>query len=508
MVLSNPKKLAFLAALVGSFTAGNAMAADITDVLDAADEVYLGTEKVSDPFDISLTPKFVQRIEWAKLKRENTQNGQVRLINELEYGRTINEFDIDLEIGMFHDLAFRMHMPIIISDQQSYKFDTSSDDPYKQISSKGTPGTASDGTPVTYGKSTLAPADDAVNLNDDNYKYQFFKLDDGETKKGTKRSGIGDMSFGIAWSPYNTERHFIPERPWEHNTGRSTVTLAFDYVAPTGKVTQIDNSGVGSGVHEILLSVAASHRFSFVDPYIRLQAGFPIGMSDYYPEYNNQVRIDPGIWGRIDLGIEFIPYESIDVKFQRFVKIDLRGYFKYVGEGRAYSEISDALGTSDCFSVDSISADPKCAWVGTKWSNATQGNSSDIYKLIASNNYTGGFQEDGYFDYEGFATIGGALSLTVQPIQYVQISAGVAADYAQNHFITFTKTGKDRGTYHPSENGSSAYFDPQNKDKIVSTQSVDERNPTYSEALDAAGRRIKRTESVNLEWFIGVKLMY
>ena len=125
----NVKRLAFLAAMVGTLASSGAMAAELTDVLDAADEVYLGSEKVSDPFDISLTPKFVQRHEWAKLKREYYDNGSVRLLNELEYKRVVNRFDIDLEIGMFHDLSFRMHMPIIISDQASYKFDTSSDDP-------------------------------------------------------------------------------------------------------------------------------------------------------------------------------------------------------------------------------------------------------------------------------------------------------------------------------------------------------------------------------------------
>ena len=61
MVLSNMKKLAVLAAAFGFMTTAEAMAADLTDVLDAADEVYLnsenGAEKVSDPFDISLTPK-------------------------------------------------------------------------------------------------------------------------------------------------------------------------------------------------------------------------------------------------------------------------------------------------------------------------------------------------------------------------------------------------------------------------------------------------------------------
>lgn len=275
MVHGNVRKLAFLTAAMGTLIASQAMAADLTDVLDAADEVYLGNELVSDPFDISLTPKFSQRHEWAKLKREYYEGStkQMRLLNELEYKRVVNEFDIDLEIGMFHDLSFRMGIPIIISDQASYKFDTSSDKPEFQINRTNSWFSPEHTNPLT--------------------PYRFFDLKEGETLKGRDRSGLGDMTFGIAWSPYNTERHFIPERPWEGNTGRSTVTLAFDYKAPTGKMRKIDNSGAGNGAHELIFSVAASHRFAFVDPYIRLQYGLPIGTDSAYPEYGaNQTRVD------------------------------------------------------------------------------------------------------------------------------------------------------------------------------------------------------------------------
>ena len=345
------KNLAILAAVCGFMYAGEAMAADVTDVLDAADEVYLGDEKVSDPFDISLTPKFVQRLEWAKLKREYNDSGSIRLLNELEYGRTVNEFDIDLEVGMFHDLALRVHLPIIISDQSTYKFDTSSSkEEYK----------------INPGNSFLAPSNDLFTDGrpNSNRPYQFFHLDADETLKGKKRSGLGDMGFGIAWSPYNTERHFIPDRPWQNNTGRSTVTLAFDYFAPTGTTRGIGNSNVGSGAHELQFTVAASHRFSFVDPYVRLQYGLPIGTDDYKDYGKNQTRVDPGMWGRIDLGIEFIPYESIDVRFQRAVKVDLRGYFKYNAEGRRYMELSDALGSNDeCMGANAENLPEKCAWM-------------------------------------------------------------------------------------------------------------------------------------------------
>lgn len=502
---SYAKTLAVLAAMFTLTTAGQALAADVTDVLDAADEVYLGTEKVKDPIDISLTPKFFQRYEWSKLKREYVDgSNDIRLLNELEHKRILNEFDIGLEVGMYHDLSFRMNVPIIISDQQTYKFDTSSNKVENHISDTGTVQTVPDPDnpgqmmDVIYGMSSLAPADSRIG---DDRPYQFFKLGKDENLKGANRVGLGDLSFGIAWSPYNTERHFIPERPWEHNTGRSTVTLAFDYKAPTGKVKGIDNTYVGSGAHELLFTVAASHRFSFVDPYIRLQYGLPIALDSAYPDYSpqgNQTRKGPGMWGRIDLGIEFIPYESIDVKFQRNVKIDLRGYFKYTAEGRAYSELSDALGTSDC--VKSGVATGKCGWLAEKWSNAGKANIENV----ANGRYNGTYKEDGLFDYEGFASVGGALNLSIQPIQYVAIIAGVAADYTQNHFITFTKIGKDRVTADDDGN----LLDVSQKDGVVTDTLYQERNPTFSGALDRVGQRIKRTEQINLEWFVGLRLMY
>ncbi|MBS7380433.1 MAG: hypothetical protein KIG72_04095, partial [Bradymonadales bacterium] len=269
--------------------------------------------------------------------------------------------------------------------------------------------------------------------------------------------------------------------------------------APTGKMRKIDNSGAGNGAHELIFSVAASHRFAFVDPYIRLQYGLPIGTDSAYPEYGaNQTRVDPGMWGRIDLGIEFIPYESIAKDFQRFVKIDLRGYFKYTGEGRAYSELADAFGKGNCYQTDG--SDPACAWVSNKWSNA----GADNIAAVANGTYTGMYKEDGLFDYEGFGAIGGALNLTIQPIQYISIIAGVAVDYEQNHFITFTKLGKDRHTF----NKTGELTGEGKKDGLITENAIEERNPTYSKALDAVGSRIKRVESVNLEWFVGLKLMY
>lgn len=474
------EKLALVAFATALFGTTTVQAAEITNVLDAADEVYLEGQLVKDPFDIALTANFRQRIEKAKLKREfaDTSSNTVRLLNELEYKRIVNIFDIDLEVGLFHDLSFRMGIPIIISDQQSYKFDTSSDKIEYQVSKDSS----------WFSPQTLS----------DSHPYRFFDLGNGETLNGSKRSGLGDMSFGLAWSPYNTERHFIPERPWEGNTGRSTVTLAFDYVAPTGKARAIDNSNVGSGVHEFIFSVAASRRYKYVDPYIGLKYGLPVGMSKSFKDFgSNQIRKEPGMWGRFDLGIEFIPYESLALDFQRFVKIGLNVYAQYTAEGRVMSELMDAFGQGNCIEGTAGNLPEGCGYLNERWSNAGSKYTEFAEKGAAFN---GILKEDGIYDTEGYASIGGTINLIIQPVQYLQIIAGTSIDYTQNHFITFTKVGRDRYKYVDGvrENGG---------DGIVSS-TIDELNPTYSKALDKSGSRIKRTESLNIEWFVGLKFMY
>lgn len=480
MVRRKIEKLAFIAMATALFGATSVQAADITDVLDAADEVYLEGQLVKDPFDISVTPSFRQRIEKAKLKREfaDTASSTVRLLNELEYKRIVNVLDIDLEIGLFHDLSFRMGIPIVISDQQSYKFDTSSDNTAFH---------------VTKNSSWFSPS-----TIDASRPYRFFDLDTAETLNGVKRSGLGDISFGLAWSPYNSERHFIPERPWEGNSGRSTVILAFDYVAPTGKARAIDNSDVGSGVHEFIFSVAASHRYKFVDPYVGLKFGLPLGTSKVFKDFGpNQIRKEPGMWGRFDLGIEFIAYESLKLDYQRLVKIDLRAYAKYTSEGRVMSELMDAFGKGDCAQGTAGSLGEGCGYLAQRWSNA-----GSQYSEFAQNgaSFTGLLKEDGIYDNEGYATVGGAINLVIQPVQYLQIFGGASVDYSQNHFITFTKVGRDRYGY---EDGNRT----NGGDGVVS-DTIDELNPTYSKVLDKSGSRIKRTESLNIEWFVGLKLMY
>ena len=497
MVRANVKSLGLLLALVTLASGATAAsAAEITEVLDAADTVILEDaatgERVSveDKFDIALTPSFGQRYENGKIKRESYESGIQHTYNEMKYKRVVNEFDIDLEVGMYHDLAFRMNLPIVISDTMSYAYDQDDKDYL-----------------VNSSNSWFSPASNRIDT-----QYKFFSLqDNGDFSSGTARSGLGDMSFGIAWSPINTERRFDIEEPWLDNTGRSTMTLAFDYIAPTGTAKAINNSSVGHGVHELHFSVSGSHRFKYVEPYVGLLFALPIASDpfiDYSKAYNDAIntqrRIGPGMWGRFDLGLEFIPYESLKTDYQRYVKIDLRGYFKYVAEGRDFSELMDAFGMNSDI-VNGVNAKDAAAsgygWVASKWSNAGYDNWTKF--ATQGSNWGGKLYEDGIFDHEGYAVMGGSIGLIIQPIQYVTIKAGFAIDYEQNHYITFTKVGRDNHT--AATDTTPASKEP---DGLVTENDIEERSPVFSTVFDSAGSRIRKTETLNMEWFVGVKLAY
>ena len=517
MVRNQFKIFALTAAAVGTLASATAMASDYTDVLDAADQVYLENEEgqivlVDDVFDISLNATFNQRLEWAKLKREYQDPNlkRTRELNELDYKRITNTIDLDLEIGLFHDLSLNVSMPIVISDQRQYRFDSTDVWEYDADGqNRHKTGEVTSASKDSYFAGNTRAGYDVHDTAYDagGTQYKFFDLQDNTWLKGKKRSGIGDMTFGIHWNPYNTERNYIPDRPWRDETGRSTMLLAFDYTAPISEAANTENKKVGSGVHELKFTFAASHRFKYVDPYIGVIFGLPIDReSDYHDYGSNQPRKGPGMWGRADLGAEFIPYEHMHTDFQRFVKFDLGLFFRYNSEGRAYSELGDAFATSDCYKTNltnGVADNPKCQWVAEKWGS---GGSANVDKL-ASGNYSGSVMDDGFYDYDGYGVLGASLKMVIQPVQYVQILAGASFDYTQDHFITFTKPGRD--TICTVQTGDKAdKCTNLKKDGSVDLSRVEERNPTYNGVLDAPGRRIKRAESFGLDWFVGLKVMY
>lgn len=455
-------------------------AAEVTDVVDALDEAF------DDPFDFHFEPTFRQHIENGTIIREAncspTDNGTSAFANaerctdaaaiiynrELDYERVINELAFEFQFGIWHDLEFHFNLPIIFHDQRTVSFATG--DPDEQ---------------VTHDNSSIDPLGSLIedDLADEGIfeSYRYFGLDSVGT--GPSRSGLGDISFGIAWAPYNDER----------NPHWATLVVGFDYQIPTSESATRTNTGPGRGVHELQFTVAASRRFSVVEPYVQLRYILPlIGSDSVFQDFGGgMVNQGPGQSGELSAGTEFIVYENHE-RGQHF-SVDLGLDFAFTAEGRDYSPLTDAFAGSDCngltpadadFSQEgrlyepSPDTDPEsagCAWILQQPANERRNPAAET----ADQQY----YSDGISTVESYASLGGHIGVNVQLSEYVEVRIQSYFETQTEHFLTAAHTGVDR-----------------DNDNEVNLSDPNETNPVYNPTLDSVGERLRADSVFNVSW--------
>jgi len=494
-------------------------AADITDVVDAADG--------DDPFDFHIEPRFTSTLKRAKITREAPCNPEAideptvdqasdprsrtrfpRLVEstrctepsvvfnkEVRAWEEISQLDILAQIGLFRDVEFHLELPIIFVDQRGVAFAGNGGDRTKPI--------------VDATNSSVDPSDsriiDDIRLNEDlsvnGAEFTTFRLFDvqGDGNKGPERSGFGDMKIGVAWNPFNDER----------DDTKATLKLGFDYLIPSGDVAKGGNTAVGRGVHELQWTFASSKRFKYMEPYFQVHYALPLASANslFQKEGAGQTLEQPGQRAEIQFGSEFIPFEDVE-KGHKF-QIDLGLSFAYTAEGRDYSLLFDAFANSSCngLSPNDIReavariknnnaedretvAKAACAWVLDGPANA---DGTPVFDTFAESSQAVTFSHDGITDYEAFGTFGAHLGFYVQAARYVQFRGKLRLQHEQEHFITAARTGVDSSE---DENSTVRFDNP------------DERNPFYSTTLDGVGNRFRVEETTIFTWSIALALQF
>jgi len=479
---------AFAIASIGILSSP-ASAAEITDVVDALDDIN------DDPFDFHIEPTFRQTIQRGTIVREapctpdpdgpasafqNADNcpdeATTIFTRELDYERVINALDIDLQIGIWRDLEFHLTLPIIISDTRTLSF--AEDD---------------SGRVVSQDNSAMDPADEFIqdDVRDGGLFETYRYLTVGAENVGPDRAGVGDLTFGLAWSPFNTERQ----------PHLATLTLGFDYTAPTATVADRTNTAVGRGVHELRFSVNASKRYSIVEPYFGLEYLLPITGSDsLFEDYGGgQTRTGPGMGGEVLGGAEFIVYENAQI--DQLFTIDLGFVFGFQAEGRDYSVLSDALGGTGCngltpneadFVLDGSPYEPSittsaesagCAWILQQPSSrqTSPGTADEDLRYV----------HDGITSIESYATIGARVAMNFQISEYVEIRLNTEIETETEHFLTSARTGRDR-----------------DGDDEVDFNDPNERNPVYNPTIDGVGHRLRAQSVLNIDWGAAIAFQF
>jgi hypothetical protein len=439
-----------------------------TTVIDAFDG--------DDPFDLSLMLGFEQTFKHANIRRETSlaqpglTTGGFTSKNEnvASYDQAITALNVGADVGLFRDLALLFRFPIILSDSREL--------------------TDLDGS-----------SRNASRLQDSNGE-QLFSV----PHKSPNRSGIDWFSVGLNYAIMNQQRDFT-KPTWvvgvEGRFGVGTPTHACtanpgpglpqcpDPLDPTNK-DKTRAPGISRAMTSLVAHTVFSRRFGYVEPYsgFWFLADFPREDTDFGATTKPRGALvnHPPLIGKFTMGVEIIPYERKD-RFQR-LSFDAKFSGTYHSPGREYSELFDALGSSQAQSLR----------------NPNPGGyhlAPDGFSSVADTNaqkvYFTGITEQ-----QAFGSFGTSGSVTWQSGELVKLTAGMGFQFHQSHFVTgadacnpdFNKDAASAGPCHGVTNGGSG---PQPITGIP--------NPNHRPEIDTPGHRfsVDDTTMVNV-WLSGV----
>ncbi len=458
-----------------------------TDVLDAADG--------KDPYDFELYAMFDQALESGTIQREyhcsngrllvpqtgggysatpkgqaggvgglandgNCDSGEDRIVSarEMDYERVRRRLNVLARFGIYKDLEFHFFLPIILLDKSTLKMASQSDRPGSLPLEAHCEAEAGGG--ATCSQSSVYREDSNNQPDDVN---SFFRL----PNKSPERANVDNPTLGVWWAPFNDER----------DDTVATWRLGVDYTMNVvGRVKPEGKETVGQGYDELRASTAFSRRFEVMRPFMELSyslSNLIEPSSTPFPSYNaGQTLVEPGDRLSVRFGSDVMAWEDTGVG--QWFSLDFGGEFVYQFEGRDYTPLFSALGSSACNDRDDCAL-TKLA--GTDPSNNQQS-----------------LRSDGITDVEQFGALRGWLGFDVQPHKNVRFKARAVLAHQLAHFLTFADAGKDNGRQDVGET-------PTYNRGIIDPD-TEEENPVFNQHMDLAGSRFRLASHLDFGFFV------
>ena len=443
---------------------------EVTNVVDAFDD--------GDQFDINVSLAFSYASKSAKILRETsiaepglTTGGYTsRLLNVAQYTSQTAKLTPRVDIGLYHDLALYARMPIILSYSQ--KLDGLKGSQDKQATAlMGAPGEqlfslpfkAPDRSGVEY--LALGLELDIFNQARDPSKPTW--LFGAEVRLSVGDSMHACDSAGLCTDPSDFNRNQIKDGEFEGQD-----------------VSQQRQAGVTRGTIGLEGHTILSKRIKYIEPY----GGFAALVEFYNSNDFALTNLDgslvnhPPIRGKMIAGTMIIPWENRE-KYGRFT-LDFRFTGEYVSEGRDYSELFDALGSSSAASMRNpqwaayktnpsfVEADCGAGKTGCRPRSVVDEGSQKTYNTGLTDVYAHGVYR-------------GSVSATWQASEYVKFSIGGGYQFDQGHVITGDQPcnplfKSDVGKSGPCHSGN---------DTTQSISATGIPNPNYRPTINVTGRR-------------------
>jgi hypothetical protein len=496
-----------LAAAIAAFLAASTVAADeprsateprvmmepgeVTNVIDAFDD--------GDPFDLSVSLGFQYFTRSAKIRRETSIAGPglssgwytSNLLNVASYSESTSKLIPRIDIGIYKDLAAHISLPIILSHSRELTdLDGSANNMDYVL--RGAPGERLFTLPFTSpDRSGLEHLGLGLDLGIMN-----------QARDRTKPTWLLGFEVRLpisepmhACNPSSEDPQIECADPADINrNGQQDDPLDGNDV--TAREPGVGRGTIGLEVHTIL-----SKRIKYVEPYGGFRALFEFyGSSDDFDltDLEGSLVNHPPLVGTVMLGMMIIPWENRE-KFGRLT-FDMRVEGEYHSEGRDYSELFDALGSSAAQSLREPQwaeyMDGPC--VDHDNNPATACQPTSVVNEGSQKTYFTGLS-----DVQPYGSIRASASATWQASEFVKFTFGFGFRHDGAHGI-----GGDQPC-NPDLADDITRSGPCRRDNGDGTfTQTGSPNPNYRPTVNAIGRRFYVADSDTFDIFASGIVMF
>lgn len=461
--------------------------AEITQVVDAFDE--------GDPFDLHLSVGYQYSRQTADIVRESNAVGGDGTIEVARYRESTHRLNTRADIGLYHDIALVLRMPIILANSRSL-------DPLgSNAGGMATAGMAYDTEPASlFSLPFRSPTRSGI-------EYLAVGLDFGilnqyrDASKPTWVLGF-EGRFNVSTPMHACNANPESGRLSCADPGDVNQNGQFDpsLVDATGLVALESSSiasrkaGVSRGTTGLEIHTYASKRIKYIEPYggLRFLAEFPTSRSDYNTlDFQASLVNTPPIEGSVIVGMAIIPWEirSLDQR----ATIDLRLTTTYRSEGRDYSELFDALGSSPARSLrvpnwSGYQAGPNNTSVIDPQSRRVYFNGLTDVQQHVKNRISGEF--------------------VYQAGKYVKFGVGLGYALIQSHSVTYDQACNASFANRPDASGPCRKDTASGSAETTLFEATGIPNPNYRQPINVVGRRFIVSDSSIVDGWLNATVMF
>jgi len=475
-----------------SLGGGNASGSADSTSREATQDVYMGAEvsrvassfEDDDIFDIHFGVGYDFMFKRAAILREwNTgMDGDTRnrLVKDLMYRQMRHTVTPTIEIGLWHDLAVYLTLPVILSDSRDYSFDQRVDDCVFGESANATCTNKDNSTTIRDG---IIPRDGFDATSSSAPFTQFTGSGTELIFRGPQRRGLDQLHVGVKYGILNQKKRSHMPNWIVAGEGRFAVGRAQSLRRDIVNSDPSGNSRVGRRVHEIGAWTSLSRRYRFLDPYFMgfWRAALRAGDSNFqdFSTFGQQDTILPQSKAGMTIGSEIVPFErkSRNIK----MSVDLSGSAQLNYGGRAYSEIWELLADSPSL-AGSFNPTETCDRQASL--DFAAANPGDPGYLAAGGGSCQAFE--GITEVQDFGTFGFKAGINLHLSQYFRMSMGTRITSDTRHFVSFAKRGDAAGG--------------ADDDRVEPGTS--EVNPMRRDVIDNVGRRYAVDDVLNIDVFL------